>query len=127
MSSSSLQLLLAPASRLQGWDTAVSVRPCHTAQTSKQTAGLPSLKNRKTNDKDHKEYPFNEWKIFSSYSRYYHLVQLSTSEERILGYYIYSIYFVCVSVKYHGNSVSPDVIGHYDIWINWLSLITVSS
>ena len=89
MSSSSLQPLLVPASRLQGWDTTVSVRPWHPAQMSKQTAGLPSLKNRKTNDKDHKNYQFNERKIFSSYSRCYHLVQLSTSEESILGYYIY--------------------------------------
>ena len=58
MSSSSLQPLLAPASRLQG------TQPRGQAHLKKQTAGLSTLKNRKTNNEEHKNYPFSEWNNF---------------------------------------------------------------
>ena len=60
MSSWLLQPLLAPPPRLQGWDTTVSVRPCHTAQTSsafKETnASSTYLEKQNTKNRAHKKY-----------------------------------------------------------------------
>ena len=134
MSSSSLQPLLAPPSRLQGWDTTVSVRPWHTAQTSrafKEINGWPTYLEK------HKTPTTKPTKVSVQWTVHFYIQEnlqwllaiqsLSKTAQAKKVFLVTNDIFCLCECEMSWDSVSPDVMWHHDIWINWLSLITVSS